>query len=77
MSDLRERAAESAPCIIDEVDAERLLEGVMSWILGVNERRLKKHERRTVRKIAWWTDELERMKKNVRKCSLSAGAEAQ
>lgn len=67
MSDLRESALEGAIHLMDEINVERLLQHVMSWILGVNDRRMKKYVRRTPRKLVWWTDELERMKRRVRK----------
>lgn len=68
MSDLRESAAENGADVMDEVDAERGLERVMSWILRANDRNTKRVGRGMMRKeLAWWTDELEKMKRKVRR----------
>lgn len=50
------------------MDAEALLNELMLWIQNANEQRMKRYERRAVRKLVWWTEELDRKKKRVRKC---------
>lgn len=67
MTDLRERAVEYSVDMMDEMSVEKLLETVMSWILHANDSRMKKYKRKCVGKLIWWTDELERLKKRVRK----------
>ena len=67
MNDLRESASRDAASVIDEMNAERLLEDVMSWIRSANDRRMRRYQYKDVRKLAWWTDKLEGMKKSVRK----------
>jgi len=68
MSDLVESAAENATFINDEMNANEMLENVMRWILSANDRWLKRHKPKLVRKLVWWTEELERLKRKVRKC---------
>lgn len=64
---LRESALRDAADVIDERNADRLLERMSSWIRDANDWCMKKYERRSARKLVWWTDELERMKKRVGK----------
>jgi hypothetical protein len=68
MCDLRENASENAVSAMDVMDAERLLEIVMSWIRSANDRRMRRFECKNRRKLVWWSDDLERMKKRVRRC---------
>jgi len=67
VNDLRECASVDAVNMIDEMNAERLVENVTSWIQEVNDRGLRRHKPKMVMKLVWWSDELDRMKKNVRK----------
>lgn len=54
MSDLRKSAAESGVDVMDEEDAERSLERVMTWILRANDKNMKRAWSGTIRKkIAW------------------------
>ncbi|KMQ89014.1 reverse [Lasius niger] len=68
MCDLRESASENAASAMDVMDAEKLVELVMSWIRIANDRRMRRFECKNRRKLVWWSDELERMKKSVRRC---------
>lgn len=68
MSDLRESAAENDADVMDEVNAERCLERVMSCILRANDKNMKRAVSGPIRKkIAWWTDKLKSMKRKVRR----------
>lgn len=69
MSDLRESSSRNAVGMIDNTNAERLLENIMSWIQSANNRRIRIYKRKNAKKLVWWTDELERMKMNIRKLS--------
>lgn len=51
MSDLRDSANEHAGAIMDEMNAERLLQRMMSWILSANDRWMKRCKPRTERKL--------------------------
>lgn len=66
--DLRAKADAETERVERERDPERLVGDVMSWIRTTNDRCMKRYERRRMGKVAWWTDELERMKKRVRGC---------
>lgn len=68
MRDLMESAAENARYMNDGLSADEMLEIVMKWILSANDRWLRRHKPRSARKLVWWTDELERLKRKVRKC---------
>jgi len=68
MRDLVESAAEKATFINYEMNANEMLENVMRWILSANDRWLKRHKPKLARKLVWWTEELERLKRKVRKC---------
>lgn len=68
MSDQRDNVNEDAGLIMDEMNAERLVQHMMSWILNANERWMKKNEPRIARKLVWWNEELERLKMKVRRC---------
>lgn len=48
------------------MDAESLADRVMTWVQSASEQRMKRYERKAVRKVVWWTDELDRIKR-VRK----------
>lgn len=56
---------------LSEWDMKRILRGwldIMSRIWDTNDSCMKKCEQRRMKKIAWWSNELERMKKSVIKC---------
>lgn len=65
MCDMRESALEDAASAIDEADAQSCVERMMKWIHSANDRWMKRCKPVYARKLVWWTDELEKLKKAV------------
>lgn len=68
MDNLRNNANEDAAYMMEELNAENLVERMMSWILSANDRWMKRSKSKVARKLVWWTEELSRMKRKVRRC---------
>lgn len=66
-SDLMEYELIYGQDVWNETNVDRMLERMMQWIQGANDKRMKVKKRVNDRKIVWWTDDLRKLKAKVRR----------
>lgn len=68
VDDLSERAMSDCMRLMDVTDVNVMVDGIMAWIRDVNDSTMGRIKRRKTRKLVWWTEELERLKRTVKRC---------
>ncbi|KAK2577563.1 hypothetical protein KPH14_012910, partial [Odynerus spinipes] len=65
---LSARAMDDCIRLMDVTDVNMMADGIMTWIRDVNDSMMSRTKQKRVKKLVWWTEELGKLKKKVKRC---------